>query len=174
MTAALFVVSVCTVALGGVLVVDRIRRRARFGGAPSVGSTASTTALVGTTPDGSSRSVDLAAPGGRTLLVFLTSSCVTCRDFWAEFRGDLARGLPGRTGVLIVTEDPADERDAVVQELAPDTVPVLMSSTTWRRFGVAAAPFFVLVEGGTGRILAADTAADGAAVLRLVRSSAGG
>ncbi len=170
MTAALLVVTACTVALGGALAVDRLRARTRLAVNVTVGSNVSSTALVGTDPDGRPLAVEL---GNRTLIVFLSSSCVTCRGLWAEFRDDLARRLPRGTEVAIVTEDPADERSAVVRDLAPDRVPVVMSSTTWRRFGVTAAPFFVLVEGGSGRVLAADTAPDAAAVIRLVHRPSG-
>ncbi len=166
MTAALLVVTACTIALGGVLAVDRLRDRRRISAAPTVGSIVSSTAVVGTGPDGRPLAVELAA---RTLIVFLSSSCVTCRALWAEFRADLARRLPPGTEVVIVTEDQDDERPAVVRDLAPRRVPVVMSTPTWRRFGVTAAPFFVLVEGGSGRVLAADTAPDGDAVIRLVQ-----
>jgi hypothetical protein len=105
--------------------------------------------------------------------VFLSSSCVTCRGLWAEFRDDLARRLPHGTEVVIVTEDRADERPAVVRDLAPRRVPVVMSSATWRRYSVTAAPFFVLVAGGSGRVLAAGTAADGVAVIRLAQPPSG-
>lgn len=168
MTAALLVVTACTIALGGVLAVGRLRDRRWISAAPTVGSTVSSTAVVGTDPDGRPLAVELAART-RTLIVFLSSSCVTCRGFWAEFRADLARRLPPGTEVVIVTEDQDDERSAVVRDLAPRRVPVVMSTPTWRRFGVTAAPFFVLVEGGSGRVLAADTAPDGDAVIRLVQ-----
>jgi len=166
MTAALLVVTACTIALGGVLAVDRLRDRRQISAAPTVGSTVSSTAVVGTDTDGRPLAVELVA---RTLIVFLSSSCMTCRGLWAEFRGDLARRLPPGTEVVIVTEDQDDERPAVVRDLAPRRVPVVMSTPTWRRFGVTAAPFFVLVEGGSGRVLAADTAPDGDAVIRLVQ-----
>jgi hypothetical protein len=48
-----------------------------------------------------------------------------------------------------------------------------MSTPTWRRFGVSAAPFFVLVDGGTGHVVAADTASDGDAVVRLAQPPRG-
>jgi hypothetical protein len=167
MTAPLLVVTACTAALGGVLAVDRLRDRRRLAMRPTVGSISSTAALDGTDPNGSPLAVELAAHGGYTLLAFLSSSCVTCRSLWAAFDADLARRLPRGTAAVIVTEDPADERAAVVRDVAPRRVPVVMSSATWRRFGVTEAPFFVLVEGGSGRLLAADTAADARAVLRL-------
>jgi hypothetical protein len=177
-TAAMLVVMVCTAALGGALAVDVTRGRrggstTRSTTATTVGAEVPTRSVVGTTPGGRRLTVELDGPGRRTLVGFLTSTCVTCRGLWAEFGDDLASRLPQGTGVVIVTEDAAAERVAAVRDLAPRGVPVVMSSATWREFGVGAAPYFVLLDGTTGRILAADTAADGDAVVRLVRSAAG-
>jgi hypothetical protein len=174
MTAALLVVTVCTLALGGVLAVRRRRDGRPTPVEPFVGSPAPLPELVGTTPTGAPVRAGLATPGEHTLLAFLTSSCATCRGLWAEFDGDLPRRLPVATIPVIVTEDAADERVEVVRDLAPGGVPVLMSSATWRAFGVTAAPYFVLVDGASGGILAAGSAADGRALVRLVRPSSRG
>ena len=128
--------------------------------------------LSGTTPDGAPVSVALGDGPGRTLLAFLTSSCVTCRGLWAAIADDLPASVGPGTRVVVVTEDPADERPAAVRDLAPDSQLVVMSSETWARYGVTAAPFFVLVEGTSGRVLAAGTAPDGAGVRRLARRAA--
>lgn len=187
MTAALIVVEACAIALLGALVVGLLRdqreMRAMLSdleaggamtGAAGVGvTTPSTGALVGSAPDGRALAVDLAGDGDHTLLAFLTSSCITCRGLWAELGGELRTALPPGTDVLIVTEDGADERAAAVRDLAPRGVPVLMSSVTWRRYGVTAAPFFALVEGATGRVVTEGTAANGAEVLALLQSGSG-
>ena len=177
MTGALIVVAACTLALLVVVVAGRVRNRdrravvleeldARLAGAGSV--------LSGATPDGAPLDVALADSADRTLLAFLSSSCVTCRGLWAEIGTGLSEALGRGTRVVVVTEDPADERPDAVRALAPPALPVLMSSATWRRYGVTVAPFFVLVEGSSGRVLAAGAAADGAAVRRLARPATRG
>jgi hypothetical protein len=179
MTAALIVVEVCALALLGVLVAGLLRNQRRIlvalGDleARAASSTASDVELVGTALDGRPLVVRLAGAGDRTLLAFLSSSCITCRGLWAELADDLTASLPPGTDVLIVTEDGADERAVAVRGLAPRGVPLVMSSATWRRYGVSAAPYFALVDGSSGRVVAAGTAANGAEVLRLVQAAVG-
>jgi len=170
MTAALVVAVGCAVALLSVLIAGRRRNRRRTPARLDVGAT---DALVGTAPDGRALVIDLAALGDRTLVAFLTSTCVTCRVLWADLATDVPTRLPVGTGVLIVTEDGSHERVRAVRELAPPGVPVVMSSATWHRYGVSVAPTFVLVDGATGRVLARGTAANGAEVLRLAWAETG-
>ena len=91
--------------------------------------------------------VTLAFDGARsrpTLLAFLTSGCGTCAGFWetlAEPR------LSPEVQIVIVTHGPERERPAKLRALAPDGVPVVMSSSAWTDYKVPGAPYFVLVDG---------------------------
>ncbi len=113
--------------------------------APPAGVRADTAApeLGGVTPTGDA--VKLALTGAPTLLAFLSSGCTTCAEFW----GKLGENPPVRT--LVVTRGPDREQPAKLRRLAPDAVPVVMSSEAWEDYGVRGTPYFVLVEDGAIR-----------------------
>lgn len=102
--------------------------------------------IAGSTPDGDAVSLDLSgANSPPTLLAFLTSGCSTCADFWATL-GEPR--LPAGVQKLIVTHGDERERPAALRQLAPASVPVVMSSPAWADYRVPGAPYFVLVDGG--------------------------
>jgi hypothetical protein len=98
--------------------------------------------LVGATPSGDA--VKLAFSGQPTLLAFLTSGCATCAGFW-ETLGE--RRLPAGVETVIVTRGTEREQPAKLRALAPDEIPVVMSSEAWEDYRVPGAPYFVLVDG---------------------------
>ncbi len=100
--------------------------------------------IAGLTPDDDAVALDLAAPGGPTLLAFLSSGCSTCAAFWAELHE--AR-LPAGVQPLVVTRSADRERAARLRELAPPGVTVVMSSQAWADYAVPGSPYFVLVDG---------------------------
>ena len=88
-----------------------------------------------------------------TLLAFLSTGCGTCGAFW-EALGDPQLQLPDpTTRVVIVTSGPEAESPAPVHELAPPGVVTVMSSEAWDDYGVPVSPYFVLVDGPSGRIV---------------------
>jgi hypothetical protein len=101
-------------------------------------------ALHGVTPGGDAVALDFAqADGTLTLLAFLTTGCTTCAGFWetlAEPR------LPAGVEVVIVAHGSDRERVSRVAALAPEGVPVDMSTQAWRDYEVPGAPYFVLAE----------------------------
>ncbi len=101
--------------------------------------------ISGSTPRGDAVALAFDGAGSRpTLLAFLSSGCSTCMGFWetlAEPR------LPATVQTVIVTRGSDRERPARLRELAPDNVPVVMSSKAWDDYGVPGAPYFVLVDG---------------------------
>jgi hypothetical protein len=102
-------------------------------------------AVSGSTPDGDAVTLSFEGTSGPpTLLAFLSSGCSTCAGFW-ETLGE--RRLPG-VQTLIVTRGSDRERPARLRALAPEGVPVVMSSEAWSDYRVPGAPYFVLVEGG--------------------------
>jgi hypothetical protein len=101
--------------------------------------------ITGPTPDGDLISVDFSARGATpTLLAFLSTGCTTCAGFW-ETLGEPR--LPRGVETLVVTHGQERERPRKVRELAPDGLPVVMSSEAWRDYSVPASPYFVLVDG---------------------------
>ncbi|MEO8969715.1 MAG: hypothetical protein ABI355_18920 [Solirubrobacteraceae bacterium] len=102
-------------------------------------------AIAGPTPDGDAISLQLAASGGDpTLLAFLTTGCSTCAGFW-ETLGEPR--LPAGVRTVVVTHGAERERPVALRRLAPDGIPVIMSSQAWGDYAVPGAPYFVLVDG---------------------------
>ncbi len=58
-----------------------------------------------------------------------------------------------RHRVLIVTLGESEESPTRAQSLAKSGIDVVMSSTTWKEFEVPGAPYFVLIEPGTNRVV---------------------
>lgn len=109
--------------------------------------------LVGTDPWGDPISIAVVGTAHRTLLVFLSSGCLTCQDFWRAFAqpGDL--GLRADVRPVIVVKGAAQESMGRVQELAPSEVPVVATDDAWPAYGIPVAPYFVLVDGSSERVL---------------------
>jgi hypothetical protein len=102
-------------------------------------------AVAGTTPTGDV--VKLAFDGttaAPTLLAFLSTGCDTCAGFWDSL-GD--GRLPAGTQTVIVTRGADRESPSRLRSLAPDDVPVVMSSRAWEDYAPPGAPYFVLVDG---------------------------
>jgi hypothetical protein len=101
--------------------------------------------LSGPTPAGDAITLDFAASGAApTLLAFLTTGCTTCAGFWATL-GEPR--LPPGVRTVVVAHGPERERPRRLLELAPQGVPVVMSSQAWRDYRVPGSPYFVLVDG---------------------------
>lgn len=103
-------------------------------------------ALAGMTPAGDAvgRAFDARA-STPTLLAFLSTGCTSCMHFW-DGLGE--RRLPDGLETVIVTRGAEREQRAKLRSLAPDGIPILMSSEAWEDYGVPGTPYFVLVEGG--------------------------
>lgn len=100
-------------------------------------------ALAGTSPSGDALRLDFArAEGPLTLMAFLTTGCGTCAGFWEGLAG--AQRLPDGVQTVIVTRGSEREQPARVRELAPEGLPVIMSSPAWTDYRVPGAPYFVL------------------------------
>src|SRR5262249_13786683 len=106
--------------------------------------------VAGATLAGDAVKVAVAGAPESTLLAFLSSGCLGCGTFWEAFGSGVE--VPGGARVVIVTKDTAFESPSKLLELAPDGVPLVMSSDAWERYGVAGSPYFVLVDGPSGRV----------------------
>jgi hypothetical protein len=87
-----------------------------------------------------------------TFLAFLSSSCTTCATFWEAFRDRDALRLPDGTRLVVVTKSPDEESVSSIASLAPPGVDLVMSSPAWEQYRVPGSPYFVFVDGPTGRI----------------------
>jgi hypothetical protein len=124
------------------------------GGAEATGGPA--VDVSGVTPAGTALHVAIVGAPRTTLLAFLTSGCATCGNFWAELSsGRLA--LPAYVDRLVVVTRGVDrESPAEVLARAPrgrHDVVVVMSSDAWSDYQVPVSPYFVLVEGSSGRVV---------------------
>ncbi len=116
--------------------------------------TASTASdLSGTTPDDEAVRIGVVGARQSTLLAFLSSGCQTCGGFWETFAATDRQAVPGGARLAIVTKGPEAESESRIGELAPAAFPVVMSTEAWLEYKVPATPYFVYVDGPSGRIL---------------------
>jgi hypothetical protein len=107
------------------------------------------------------------------VLLFLTTSCRTCQQFWAALGAPGETGaagakdaasetlrlpgtppisdaprLPGTPRVVIAAPGAALESRSRVRELAPPSVPLVMSADAWKDYEVTGSPFAVVIRHG--------------------------
>ncbi len=104
----------------------------------------------------------------RTLLAFLSSSCLTCREFWDEFARADELGLPADMRLVVVAKDAREESVTALREVAPAGLTVVMSSDAWAAYDVPGSPYFVLVDGAAGRVEGEGTGATWPQVRNLI------
>lgn len=87
-------------------------------------------------------------PGGGTvdnLLVFLTTSCVSCREHWGSLAATQVELAPGAQ-LVVVTPSRSMEDELLARSMTPAGAYLHMSSDTWFMYGVAQAGTSVLVR----------------------------
>jgi hypothetical protein len=139
---------------------------------PSERDATSAAALTGVTPGGDAIAVDVL--GERlTLLAFLSSGCATCAGFWESFSHPGSLDLPEGVRLVAVTKGPEFEIPAEVGARAHRSLTVVMSTEAWSDYEVPGSPFFVLVDGRTGRRVGEGVANQFSQVAELVRRAQG-
>lgn len=96
----------------------------------------------------------------RTLVAFLSGTCLTCQRFWDAFQKPGKLGLPKDVRPVIVTKGPEAESPTAIARLAPKQVPVVMTSEAWQAYDVPGSPYFVLVDGRSGKVQGEGTGID--------------
>jgi hypothetical protein len=124
--------------------------------------------IAGVTPTGDARAISVTNSDRRTLLAFLSSGCTTCGGFWRDLQTKGGLDL-GDVRVVIVTKGPEMEVPAEVKALSTGAVPVVMSTEAWTDYRVPASPFFVMVDGASGRRIGHGVAAHASQLLNLVK-----
>ena len=109
--------------------------------------------VTGVTPDGDPVVVSLTSGADPTLVAFLSTTCSTCTPFWEGLQSSLMHFGGHRHRVVIITLGESEESPTRAQSLAKPGVDVVMSSSGWSDFEVPGAPYFVLMEPGTGRVI---------------------
>jgi len=136
---------------------------------PAGRDSTSAPAVAGVTPTGDGLAVAPGTSGGLTLLAFLSTGCASCAGFWDSFRHPDRLGLPGGTRLVVITKGPDREIPGEVAALAVPGLAVVMSSDAWTDYEVPGSPFFVLVDGASGRRIGEGVANHFRQVAELVR-----
>jgi hypothetical protein len=126
--------------------------------------------VTGVTLYGDSVQIALRAGAPRTLLAFLSSGCLTCHEFWTAMQPGVREPLPGGARLIVVTKDGSHESPAKLRDLAPEDVPVVLSSDTWEAYSVPVAPYFVYV-GANGAVLGEGSATAWSQIVSLFRDA---
>jgi hypothetical protein len=109
--------------------------------------------VAGATPADEAVRIGVVGARQSTVLAFLSSGCLTCGSFWDTFAGPDRLGVPGGARLVVVTKGPEIESPSRIRELAPRAFPVVMSTEAWQEYQVPHTPYFVYVDGPTGRII---------------------
>jgi hypothetical protein len=125
--------------------------------------------IVGTTLDGAQ--IVLSPARTNTLIAFLSSGCLPCREFWNDLQPGRREPLPFDTRLVLVVKGPELESPARVRELAPADVPVVMSSDAWGDYGVPMSPYFLFVSETTGTVRSEGSASSWEQVRSLLRDA---
>jgi len=181
---ALVILEAVAVGLLGLLVAGLLRSHAeilrqlhalgagRDGPAPApTGLGTAAARLDGVAPDGEAVSIALDRPGERALLLFLSSGCGTCAVWWDALRAGAHRGRPWRT--IAVARGAEEESVSLLQGLAPADVAVVLSNAAWDRFRVPGAPYAVMVDGTSRRVVGEGVARSWDQLASLVGASVG-
>jgi hypothetical protein len=115
--------------------------------------------VTGVRPNGATVVIGVVGAGHPTLLAFLTTGCATCAGFWDAFGAGAASRLRGGTTLVAVTKGPEAESPAAVSRLAPPDITTVMSTSAWDTYGIPVSPYFVLVDGPSGRVIGEGAAA---------------
>ncbi len=125
--------------------------------------------IVGTTLDGAQ--IVLSPARTNTLIAFLSSGCLPCREFWDGLQPGRREPLPFDTRLVLVVKGPELESPARLRELAPTDVPLVMSSDAWGDYGVPMSPFFLFVSETTGTVRSEGSASSWEQVRSLLRDA---
>ena len=124
--------------------------------APARAAGATTADISGLDPGGAPQHLAVTGVAHSTLLAFLSSTCLTCRDFWEAF-GDPSLVVPNDARVIVVTRGVEAESPGAVRKLASPLVHTVMSTEAWHDYNVPGAPYFILVDGAGGAVVGEGT-----------------
>jgi len=123
-------------------------RPPRPGNSPTTGSD-----VTGTSVTDEPVSVGIVGARHDTLLAFLTTGCLTCAGFWDVFRDHRRLSVPGGARLVVVVKGPDQESPSRLLELTSSDGPVVRSNQAWTDYRVPVAPYFVYVDGPSGRVI---------------------
>jgi hypothetical protein len=124
--------------------------------------------VVGTTPEGATIKVGVTGMQENTLLAFLSTGCSSCLPLWAGLTSTKPPVLPPKTRLVVLTKDRSHESISKLLEIAPRDIPVMMSSAAWEDYRIQGSPYFIYVDGPSGRIHSEGAATNWGQVLSLL------
>ncbi len=136
---------------------------------PAERQSSSAPTIAGLTPGGNALGISPTGTGQFTLIAFLSTGCASCAGFWSAFERPEALGLPQGIRLVAVTKGPEFESPGEVAQRAADGLTVVMSTEAWSEYEVPGSPFFVLVDGRSGRRIGEGVANSFVQVAELVR-----
>jgi hypothetical protein len=136
--------------------------------APDRGDAPPATDISGSTLDRDAVQIGLGPGGASTLLAFVSSGCTICEGLWRDFDPERRGRLPGDVRLVLVVRDASHERPARLRELAPPDLPLVMSSAAWEAYSVPTTPYFIYVDGSTGRVYGEGAASSWEQVISLL------
>ena len=137
---------------------------------PTSGASPEASDISGVTLHGDAVAIGILESETPTLLAFLSSGCLTCREFWEAF-GDPALAVPGGARLVVVTMSPEDESVSALTRLVPPDALVVMSTPAWEAYEVEGSPYFVFVDGTSGAVVGEGTASTWDRVCDMVTDS---
>ena len=129
--------------------------------------------VVGVDPSGAAVALRVLGAPHDTVLVFLSSTCLTCARFWDDLAHARSVTLPEGTRLVIVTKSPAEESQSAIAELAPKGFTTVLSSDAWTAYDVPGSPYVVCVDGPTGTVKGEGTGGSWAQVANLLAQATG-
>jgi len=126
--------------------------------------------LTGKRLDGEVMTLEFHGGQPDVVLAFLSTGCATCQEFWAAFR-DEGISMPGAAQLVIVTKDGEVESESLLRELAPTSVPLVMSTEAWTSYEVPVSPYFVYIDAESGEIRGEGAASTWPHVQRLLEDA---
>jgi hypothetical protein len=138
---------------------------------PSAAGAREASDVTGQTASGEFAHVAVTGVDRDTMIAFLSTGCRTCAGLWSSVGDGTRIGLPRDTSLIIVTRSGDEESLGRIRELAPAGVPVLLSTEAWDAYEVPVAPYFVHVDGSTGRVVGEGAASSWQQVAELVRDA---
>jgi hypothetical protein len=129
--------------------------------------------IVGATATGGASAIRVKGAAQPTLLAFMSATCSTCHNFWERFDLEEVLRTMGSTRFVIVTKGSEDESPAHIDLLAPQGIPLVMSTQAFVDYGVPGTPYFVMVDGSAGMVTGEGSASDWDKLLDLMGFAGG-
>ena len=111
--------------------------------------------VIGTDVSGNPIAIAVTRVERHTLLAFLSSGCLACHGFWEGLADPRSRAeaVGSRVSVVAVAKGVDSESPAAIAKLAGGNLATVMSNEAWDDYSVPVAPYFVLVDGRTDRVI---------------------